>query len=197
MTRRQLLLVLAVAAAALVAFVAWPRPRSDGFVSYELAPSSLTPGPLIKLHTYNMHYPLGTVSPEPQAVKKEMMSRAPGVFRKMLVAGSDKFAIRNERNGLFLAGTDPAGKRTYGMPMAGWGPRASLWTAKPAEPGTCLGKPSFVRLVDEAGRALQYRMYMGTKKKCSQQDPDCNGGARTMYVENLQGQGTWNSCWML
>lgn len=192
MTRRQLLL-LVVMAATILSVAMWPRPRSDAFASYELAPSPLVPGPLLKLHTLDQWYPLGTVSPEAQATPTHMMTlRTPGVFRKMMVPGSPTFAIRNERNGLFLNGTNPA-VRGYGMPIAGWGPRASLWTAQPANPAACRGQPSFFHLLDEAGRALKVR-----EQSVKGPAPSRMLDRRlTMYVERQGPKAEPDSCWAL
>lgn len=194
MTSRRLLLALAVVA--FVALWAWPRPRSDGFASYEIAPSSLKPGPLIKLHSYNGYYPLGDAADHQSQTlnKKNMLARTPGVFRKMLMPGTPKFAIRNERNGLFLTA---APKTVYGRPTAGWGPQATLWTAEPAPPSACLGRPSFVHLKDDTGRVLKYGTFgLTTKKGCSKQDPDCNQTSRELYVQTPRPEDGYMSCWM-
>ena len=208
MKPRQVLVAVAVlavlAALALVAAALW-TPRRDGFASYETgAQPLLTPGPPVKLHTYNMQYPLDGVSAlveeaKPSYQRANMMTKTPGSYRKMLVpgaAGSEgKFAIRNERTGQFLNGSHPP-RNTYGDPLAGWGPQPSLWTARPADPQNCLGLPSFVHLYDEAGRALTYRMTQGTKKGCPRQAPDCNSGKRVLLSTRLQ-QPNWSACWML
>lgn len=121
-----------------------------------------------------------------------VMTSTPGMYTKMPYGGTGRFAIRNERNGLYLTVSNSRhGSYGYHVSWANFSTGRSLWTAQPAMMGC---SQPFVNVMDASGRKLEFAGSSGGYGVYGV--GGMVGGGRVLRVSSSPMAST-SSCWLM